>query len=183
MAHESGHAADIGPTGARREDLVEISNIIIDDKPTEVGAYLDAKQRQVDTLEDSEYIAYLNQFGENVFNAIGRFLQHPAVRERDYEKIKEMKMEPLFAEMFGATKVKDRFNYLEKLHRWAAATTSKNKLRNELVLLELAVAKKFKGKMKTNFPINLSQARGRYTDFNNKIIPKAGNIINQVFKR
>ncbi|MAR66424.1 MAG: hypothetical protein CL833_04125 [Crocinitomicaceae bacterium] len=181
LAHESGHAADLGPKGGRKPDIDEARNIVHGDGLTEMGTYLDAKKYLDNIAADTELVAYLNQFGDNVFNAIGRFLQHPSVREIDHEKVKEMGIDPLFAEMRGATKVKDRFEYLRKLHRWAAGTTSKNKLRNELVLLELAVAKKFKGKMKTNFPINLSQARGRYTDFNNKIIPKAGRIINQVW--
>ena len=181
LAHESGHAADLGPEGGRKPDIDEAKNIVYGDGLTEMSTYLDAKKYLDNIAADTELVAYLNQFGDNVFNAIGKFLQHPSVREIDHEKVKEMRIDPLFAEMRGATKVKDRFNYLEKLHRWAAGTTSKNKLRNELVLLELAVAKKFKGKMKTNFPINLSQARARYTDFNNKIIPKAGSIINQVW--
>jgi len=179
LAHESGHAADIGPKGARRKKLEETVNIINDDKPVEVGAYLDARQDYDSMMEDGEFIAFLNQFGENVFSGINRFLQHPAVREIDYKKVKEKNIPRLFAG--GITKVRDRFNYLEKLIRWAGGTTSKNKLRNELVRLELAVAKKFKGKMKTNFPINSSQARARYKDFDGKVMPKAGSIINQVW--
>jgi len=181
LAHESGHAADLGPEGGRKPDIDEAKNIVYGDSLTEMDTYLDAKKYLDNIAADTELVAYLNQFGDNVYNAIGRFLKHPSVREKDLEKVKEMKIDPMFAEMRGATKVKDRFNYLDKLHSWAGATTGKNKLRNELILLELAVAKKFKGKKKTSFPINASMARGRYTDFNNKIIPKAGSIINQVW--
>lgn len=167
MAHESGHAADLGPTGPRGPKHEFYSD--------------DASQYIRSVAEDTELVAYLNQFGENIFSGINRFLQHPSAREIDHEKVKEMNIDPIFAEMKGATKVKDRFKNLEKIVRWAATTTTNNKLRNELVLLELAMSKKFKGKFKANFPINASMARARYKDFDGKVIPKAGRIINQVW--
>jgi len=148
ISHESGHAADVG--FARLDEYFT---------------------NHESTHEDTEYVAYLTQFGNNVFNAIGRYLQHPSVKKRD----------PNDKSIFPNRILKDRYKNLLKLYQWVGQTASTNKLRNELILMELAVQKRFKGEAKTRFPINASMARQRYTDYNGKPLPKAGELINKIW--
>lgn len=148
MIHESGHAADIGE--AR---ILEYF--------TDAGT----------TREDTEYVAYLSQFGDKVYNAIGRYLSHPALTRKDSND----------KSIFPNRILKDRYKNLQKLYQWVGQTAKTNELRNELILMELAVQKRFKGEAKTRFPISASMARQRYTDYNGKPLPKAKELINKIW--